>query len=216
MTDHENRSGAGQRTIVLRGVDETEVTWWADARKIDARAFDRVEFLDVVRHRSGRCDVTLAIPETVVEGLADGIESTRGIEAGLRSALYDLATEVIENEHLRSEAESIPECSANSEFGPLTVVAEWTMLQALEIQHWIRESIGDVARIELARLGSVSEDAVTVAVSLPVLIFDAATTAYRSGRGEQSLSDCVHNAIEAAGMAESKLAAESSDDHIPF
>ena len=138
MTDHEHRSGAGQRTIVLRGVDETEVTWWADARKIDAQAFDRVEFLDVVRQRSGRCDVTLAIPETIVEGLADGIDTTRGIEAGLRSALYDLATEVIENEHLRSEAESIPECSANSEFGPLTVIVEWTMLQALEVQHWIR------------------------------------------------------------------------------
>lgn len=216
MTDQHNRSGAGRRTVVLRGIDESEFNWWADARKIDAQAFDRLELLDVVRRKSGRCDVTLTIPETVVEGLADGIETTRGIEAGVRSTLYDLAAEVFENEHLRSEAESIPECSANCEFGPLTMVVDWTLLQAIDVQHWIRESIGDVARVELMRLGLVGVECVSVAVTLPVSIFDVAIAGHRHDEEKRALSESVYDAIAASYAVEPKTVEEFGDDHIPF
>ena len=69
------------------------------------------------------------------------------------------------------------------------------------------------------RLGPLGEVSVTVAVTLPVLIFDAATTEYRQGSGKQTLSDCVHSAIAACmRRAEPKSTdvQELGDDHIPF
>ena len=216
MADQQNGGEAARRIIVLRGVDSTEVAWWADARTIDAQAFEWAEVQGVVRQRSGDCDVTLAISAAVFEELTDGIKSKRDIEDALRSAPYETATEIIEEDHLNCEAEGIPPCSAGTVFGPLTVVAEWTILQAHDVNFWISDSTGDTACVELVRLGRMGEASVTVAVTLPVSIFDAAITIYRRGRGKRMLNDCVLDAMAASYAEQMKPDEDFGDDHIPF
>jgi len=60
-------------------------------------------------------------------------------------------------------------------------VVEWTIAEAFHVMNVIERSIADVGCIELTRLGRMGQKSVTLAVTLPVAIFDATIAKINEG-----------------------------------
>jgi hypothetical protein len=217
MTHARRLSDEGRQFVMLRGIGEDVVLSLEDAIALDPQAMNWVKVVSVHPRKRETCDITLSVSQARYIALTAGLSKSRDIQWAIEVALRDGSDAVIEHAYLSGEVECIPACSKASVFGPYTIVVEWLIHEAFHVMVVVQRSILEVGCIELTRIGRMGQKTVTLAVTLPLSIFDATVTKIHEGLTRRSVSDCLYEAIdEASGREPSARRPEIDADEIPF
>lgn len=207
----------GRRIVVLRGISDYILLSLEDAITLDPERMSWVKIMSVRRRKNSTCDIRLAITQDRYAALSASLTKACDIASAIKDTIREEAEDVVELYWLRGEVEGIPVCSDVTVFGPHTLVVEWTIAEALHVITVIEHSITDVGCIELSRLGRMGQKTVTLAVTLPMAIFDATIAKISEGATRRSVSACLFEAINQAGDCEPPVPRSIDDaDMIPF
>lgn len=201
---------------MLRGISDYALLSYGDAKTLDPQRMSWVKVESVRHRRNNRCDIELAVTLERYAELSAGLATSREIAASIGSAFREESERVFEDDYLRGEVECIPVCSGDTVFGPHTVVVEWTHIEAHHVKIGIQHSIANVGCIELTRLGRMGAKTVTIAVTVPVAIFDATIRKVGQGPKRRAVSECLFEAIEEELEQEPTPPRPMGEAEIPF
>ena len=216
MTYSRNMATEGRRIVVLRSISDYIPLSLEDAITLDAARMSWVKIMGVRHRKNNTCDIRLAITHDRYVALSAGLSKACDIASAIKDTIHDEAEDVIELHWLRGEVECVPVCADDTVFGPHTLVVEWTIAEAFHVMTVIEHSIADVGCIELTRLGRMGQKTMTLAVTLPMAIFDATITKISEGTIRRSVSACLFEAIDQAGQREPPVPHSNDDAEIPF
>lgn len=213
---HANRDTSTGRQIVVLPDAYTDIAGlWDRAREIDPDRTDWAELVSIepVDHEIGR--VTLAVsPERYLE-LSEGKTDDDHIALVIGAQFEHEAWEIITHGHQHGVVEHTLRNPDLSYFGAHTMVVTWPVIEAFSVITTIENGQGDVACIELTRLGPMGRRSVTVSVSLPKSIFDAVVTKCALD-ANRPVGECVYEAIAEAATGVRGAGAPADHDEIPF
>lgn len=215
---HINRGAdQGQHIIVLPDAYTDTAERWERAKEIDP---DRTDWAEVVSieptdHELSR--VTLAVSPERYRTFAEGRTEDDHIVAAIGAEFEHETWEIIQQGHQHGVVEHALRDPDLSYFGAQTIVVTWPVIDAFSIITIIGNGEGDVACIELTRLGPMGRRSVTVAVSLPKSMFDGVISKCVQD-ANRPVAECVYEAIaEAAyGVRDHGPPSPVSHDEIPF
>lgn len=219
MTSKQKRSREPRRTVVVRSVDSIDLALWRDAWRLDP---DRLAWVEETAHKkwkNGNYTVTLSLSTEKYAALTAGGSAGPNVADVLAETLTTEAWRIIEDDFMRGEVDDIPALTPKSVFLAPTLVVEWPISEAYGIMTAVGSSHGLLGAIELTRMSAASAATVTLAVSMPLEVFDDAVAKFADDSYATPLSECVRAAIADLADAEEKArphVPSSLDDDIPF
>lgn len=200
---------------MLRNMRRDFLSDWEIATETDRAASFWARIVTVEQKRRNSYEVTVAIHQARYEALAQGLRKRRDIEKAIEDAMYSDASRIEWRERIVDELEGIP-VSEDAVFGPLTLIVEWPLEQALSVMFAVESASDERACIELARLGQVRAKSIVVAISLPLSIFDATVAAMGSETPRRPIDACLYEVICERRDSRASEAKGISDSDIPF
>jgi len=215
---HGNRdTNSGRHIVVLPDAYTDTAGLWEQAREIDPDRTDWAELVSIepLDHETGR--VTLAVLQERYLELSEGKTDDNHIALVIGAQFEREAWEIITHDHQHGVVTHTLRNPDLSYFGGHTIVVTWPVIDAFSVISTIENGQGDVACIELTRLGPMGRRSVTVAVSLPKSIFDGIITKCTQDGG-RPVAECVYEAIAEAAHGPREAGSPSSvdQDEIPF